>query len=100
MEKSVAGDLQGWPRSKAIQAFRQKFSFRLLSSVGAQLLAIEDAFPLAISTGVEWRDPVQSHGAPTLLVPSEVEAWELEEEEDPSEPFRITVRRAAPFNPC
>ena len=94
LDKTVAGDLQGWPRKTTIRLFRQRVILRLMAFVGTQLLAIEDALPMATSTGDEWRDPARLGERRPFLPQDEIDAWESEEQEDPMPPLRITTRRA------
>ena len=82
-DAAIAGDLRGWPKRQAIRAFRQKIVFRLMSFIGSQLLPAADAFPLASSTGGEWRDPVAILPSQVpLLTRDELLAWESEEEDE------------------
>ena len=93
LDTAIAGDLQGWPRKTAIRLFRQKVVFRLMAFVGMQLLGIEDAIPLATSTGEEWRDPARQTERRAFIQQSDIDAWQSEEEEDPLPPLRVTTRR-------
>jgi len=45
LEKQIAGDLQGWPKRRCIQAFRASLTFALMRHVARQLRAAEDALP-------------------------------------------------------
>ena len=94
LEKVIAGGLQGWPRRTAIRSFRQKLVFRLMAAIGGQLAAASDAFPLETSTGQEWRDPAEQPRDFQFYGPEDMAGWDEEEEEDPPEPLRVTLRRA------
>ena len=45
VEKTVFGDLQGWPRRHAVLYFRSQFVFHLIKFVAHQLRAHEDVLP-------------------------------------------------------
>ena len=63
-----------------------------MAYVGQQLLPIDDAFPMEMSTGEEWRGDPGQQPCLRLLAPEDVEAWETEEEEDPITTLRVTRR--------
>ena len=66
-----------------------------MAFVGTQLLGIEDALPLATSTGEGWRDPARHLERRAFLQKADIDAWESEEEEDPLPPLRVTRGRKA-----
>ena len=93
LDKAIAGDPQGWSRRQVIRRYRQRIVFHLMSYVAQQLLPIDDAFTLEMSTGEEWRDMPPQGSAVPLLAVHEVDAWESEEEEEPLTALRVTRRK-------
>ena len=76
IEDEIAGDLQGWPRIRAVSEFRRELSFALMAYVAKQLRGADEATVL-LQTALE-SAPFQPCPA---FSPAELGAWEGVEEE-------------------
>ena len=92
IEKAWAGDLQGWPRRRAIGEFRAKLSFALLSFIAKQLRVAEEALPGP--QGEERPDVVRSRPGDRPFTEAELASWDHTAEEPLFVgPIRIRGRR-------